>query len=116
MTVITPEAALLDVADVAWVQLHLAGGSSVGIYPGHAPLLAETQPGALRYATTAGGEETVALEAGILQVLRGRVTVFTSGRLDAPRTLPADGTGHFDRLAKALLAGLGAEPSAVQEG
>jgi len=67
LTVLTPTETLLDVEGVAWVQSHLADGGGIGIYPGHAPLLAETVTAPLRYAGPSG-EHTLDLEAGILQV------------------------------------------------
>ena len=48
--VLTPIKTLLDVEGVAWVQVRLADGGGIGIYPGHAPLLAETVTAPLRYA------------------------------------------------------------------
>ena len=76
--VLTPIKTLLDVEGVAWVQVRLADGGGIGIYPGHAPLLAETVTAPLRYAN-GSGEHTLDLEAGILQVDGEGVTVFTSG-------------------------------------
>jgi F-type H+-transporting ATPase subunit epsilon len=77
LTVLTPDETLLD-ADVAWVQLRLADGGGIGIYPGHAPLLAETAAGPLRYADESG-EHALELEAGVLEVHRSGLTLFTSG-------------------------------------
>ena len=76
LTVLTPAETLLDVAEVAWVQVQLSDGGGIGIYPGHAPLLAETITAPLRYADGLG-EHVLDLEAGILQVERGGVTIFT---------------------------------------
>lgn len=116
LTVLTPAGALLEVPDVAWVHALLSDGGGVGIYPGHAPLLAETQMAALRYATDRGPQQTAALEAGILQVIGGHVLLLTGGQAAAPPAvaLPADGEAErFDRLAGALLATLQADPAAV---
>jgi len=77
LMVLTPARTLLEVEGVAWVQVRLSDGGPIGIYPGHAPLLAETVTAPLRYADEAG-EHTLGLEAGILQVDRDGVTVFTS--------------------------------------
>jgi len=75
--VLTPAKALLEVEEVTWVQARLADGGGIGIYPGHAPLLAETVTAPLRYAD-GSGEHALDLEAGILQVDRDGVTIFTS--------------------------------------
>jgi hypothetical protein len=42
LIVTTPAETILDVPDVRWVQARLADGGGIGIWPGHAPLLAET--------------------------------------------------------------------------
>ena len=123
LTVLTPAEALLDVEEVAWVQAHLADGGGIGIYPGHAPLIAETVTAPLRYADPSG-QHALDLETGILQVEPGSVTVFTSGRTQAagdggesrPEALEdsEEEEAHFDRLAQALLATMRAQPKDLQ--
>ncbi len=119
LMVLTPAETLLDVAEVAWVQVQLSDGGGIGIYPGHAPLLAETVTAPLRYADELG-EHALDLEAGILQVERDGVTIFTSGltqtsevsetaRLSSKSSEVSDGA-RFDRLARALLTTLQAQP------
>jgi F-type H+-transporting ATPase subunit epsilon len=78
LTVLTPAETLLDVEGVAWVQAHLADRGGIGIYPGHAPLLAETVAASLRYADPSG-EHALDLDAGILRVEGDSVTILTSG-------------------------------------
>ncbi|HNT78151.1 MAG TPA: hypothetical protein PKH77_24320 [Anaerolineae bacterium] len=80
LTVLTPNGLLLDETEVAWVQAQLADGGGLGIYPGHAPLLAETEAAALRYAVAGKERQTERLEAGILRVNGGEVRLLTSGR------------------------------------
>jgi len=77
LMVLTPAKMLLEVEGVAWVQARLADGGGISVYPGHAPLLAETVTAPLRYAD-GSGEHALDLEAGILQVDRDGVTIFTS--------------------------------------
>jgi F0F1-type ATP synthase epsilon subunit len=120
LMVLTPAETLLDVAEVAWVQAQLSDGGGIGIYPGHAPLLAETATASLRYADESG-EHALDLEAGILQVERDGVTIFTSGLaqasevsetalLSSPKSSEASDGPRFDRLARALLTTLQAQP------
>ena len=116
LTVLTPAQALIDVEDVQWVQARLADGGGIGIYPGHAPLIAETVTAPLRYADPTG-EHTLDLEEGILQVHGDGVTIFTSG-LSQPSesSQPPPGSQNsdaasFDRLAQELLAASRADPS-----
>jgi F0F1-type ATP synthase epsilon subunit len=118
--VLTPAETLLDVTEVAWVQVQLSDGGGIGIYPGHAPLLAETVTAPLRYADELG-EHALDLEAGILQVEGDGVTILTSGlartsevsetaRLSSPKSLEVSDGVRFDRLARALLTTLQAQP------
>jgi F0F1-type ATP synthase epsilon subunit len=74
LRVITPIETIVKAEDVAWVRVTLADEGGLGIYPGHAPLLAETLAGALRYADAAG-EHVVELSAGILSIQKDVVTV-----------------------------------------
>ena len=75
LRVITPVETVVKAEDVAWVRVTLADEGGLGIYPGHAPLLAETLAGPLRYADAAG-EHILDLVAGILSVQDDAVTVF----------------------------------------
>jgi len=115
LTVLTPERPLLEAEGVAWVQARLADGGPIGIYPGHAPLLAETAAAPLRYADPSG-EHALDLAAGILQVGGGDVTVL-AGELvqtsEVSETSEILQDVRFDRLARDLLARLEAQPDGV---
>ena len=109
LTVLTPAEELLDVPEAYWVQLPLADGGGIGIWRGHAPLLAETVAGTLRYADREG-EHAQKIEAGILEVSRDEVTVLTiasTGREQQEGPVEA-GTEpvRFRRLTRALLLAL----------
>jgi F0F1-type ATP synthase epsilon subunit len=113
LQVLTPAEALLDEEEVGWMQVLLADGGSMGIRPGHAPLLAETAAGSLQYGSRDdggdGGGRILNLEAGILRVERDRVTVFTGGlaqTFGAEYGLDTTDAENFDRLARALLSTL----------
>ncbi len=118
LTVLTPAQTLLDVRGVAWIQVQLADGGGIGIWPGHAPLLAETVTALLRYAD-ALGEHALDLEAGILQIARDGVTIFTGGLTRQAVTVqPPDEDqegARFDRLAQALLTTLRTQVQAREE-
>ena len=117
LQVLTPAEALLDEEEVGWMQVLLADGGSMGIRPGHAPLLAETAAGALYYGNREDDQDrkhgTLDLEAGILRVERDRVTIFTGGLAQTFGTeyrLDTTDAERFDRLARALLSTLNAGP------
>ena len=115
LTVLTPAKTLLDVEGVAWVQARLADGGGIGIYPGHAPLLAESVTAPLRYAD-GSGEHALGLEAGILQVGRDGVMIFTSGMAQTSKvseTSEVSEDTRFDRLARTLLTAMQSQPGGV---
>ena len=62
------------------MQARLTDGATIGIWPRHAPLIAETVEASVRYADAAG-EHSIKLRAGILHVDAGGVIVLTPGRV-----------------------------------
>ena len=107
----TPDEVILDIEQVNWVNLKLADGGSIGIRPGHAPLMAETLTAPVSFEDESG-EHLLLLEAGILQIERTRVTVLTHGmaNVDDSEDQPDEEETRFDRLARALYAMLNAQP------
>jgi F0F1-type ATP synthase epsilon subunit len=108
LQVLTPAKTLLQVNAARWVHVRLADGAGISIYPGHAPLLAETITTSMRYAD-ASGEHEFDARAGILKIENNHVTLFTSGEPEpadqsAPFNAPEE--PRFDRLARALTARL----------
>lgn len=91
---------IVDVEDVQWVHVELSQARPLTIWPGHAPLLAETAE-AVRYADGTG-THTVSLPPGILQVRENEVLILVGG---APQA--AKGADEpFERLSTALLKDL----------
>lgn len=117
LRVLTPAETLLQVEEVQWVCVRLADGAGISIYPGHAPLLAETVTASLRYGD-ASGEHEFDARAGILQIEGDYVTVFTSGGLE-PTQQPTPSTvseeRRFNRLAGELQARLETESNDILE-
>jgi F0F1-type ATP synthase epsilon subunit len=104
LRVMTPTVTLLDVQGVTNVRVQLADGGSIGLRPGHAPLLAETIAASLQYSV-GEAEHHFDTQAGILFVDTGTATIFTSG--SGEYEIGDPGAGKFDRLANELLNRLG---------
>lgn len=103
LEIITPEKKLLGADSVLWVKAELVDGS-IGIHPGHAPLIAETVTSPLIYADKEG-EHQIDLQAGILEIHEGVVSVLT--RIQSGEDAEKDeGPDQFDRLASELFARL----------
>ncbi len=113
LTVLTPTETIRDVKEVKHAHIHLADGYPIGVYPGHAPLLAETVAAPLRY-TDDEGEHTINLTSGILHVeaniirlLIGKQAIATAEETpdEADTCAPAE-SPRFERLAQAMLSAL----------
>jgi F0F1-type ATP synthase epsilon subunit len=108
---------LLEVEKAQWVSVRLTDGAGISIYPGHAPLLAETVTASLRYAD-ASGEQGFAAKAGILQIRGDQVTVFTSGAAqtdERPTSPSGSAERRFNRLAQELRARLETDGQGIVE-
>lgn len=113
----SPAGTLLDL-DVQWVDLQLADGGWIGIWPGHGPLLAETIDAPIYYADEQG-EHELGLQAGILEITRQEALVLTSGLLDDPKRVERqqqpDGAPRLGRLAQALVTALGKDVESADD-
>lgn len=83
LLLITPESKLLETDGIAKVRVPLIDGGSIGIHPGHHPLIGETRSGAVEFGRERYSE-SVDLRAGILQVRADQVTIYTSGFAEQP--------------------------------
>jgi F-type H+-transporting ATPase subunit epsilon len=75
LDVVTPDRSIVH-ERVEEVQLPGADGA-LGVLPGHAPLLAELQPGELWYRT-GSDRQFLSIEFGVAEVLPDRVTVMAT--------------------------------------
>ena len=118
LVVLTPVEMLLDVESIQQIQVWLADAGGLSIYPGHAPLLAETMGGEVRYTDNDGTHE-IELEPGVLRITRERVMILVPGVLqrDQEALVPPDAEreARFERLAATLLEALRKEPVLTDE-
>jgi F0F1-type ATP synthase epsilon subunit len=112
LKVMSPSKTYLDVQDVVYASIRLADGGSIGIWPGHAPLLAETVAAPLVYRIGLD-ESSIDVQAGILMIEEGSVTVLTSGSGEYEISDP--GAKRFDRLGSELINRLDIQPGSVSD-
>ena len=74
LQILSPEKDFLDV-DAALVQLKLKDGKSIGILPGHAPLIAATERGKIRYDSADGDQNEIDVSSGILWIRKNEVMI-----------------------------------------
>jgi len=115
LRVLTPEGAILEVGALEAVSVPVADGGTIGLRPGHAPLIAETSKGAVQYRseTEAGGIE---LHPGILDIRNNHVIILTAGEvLQTPDAIIKPAETDFDRLMHTLVRELNPEPDIEQD-
>lgn len=109
LLVLNPESTLLEESELLRVRVPLVDGGSIGIHPGHHPLLAECRAGKVEY----GREEfteSIWIREGILRVEGDRIAIYTSGLDDDPEQTPeAERTSDRDRIVEELEERLGEE-------
>lgn len=115
LQVLTPEGLLLEANHLLEVVVPLADGGPIGIRPKHAPVIAETVDGPVRFLRAAAAEE-ISLLAGVLQVRDNIVTILTAGTSNAD-VLPVDQGQHitYTRLIQTLAASLADEQPLEEE-
>ncbi len=99
----TPSETLIEADEVEWVHVELRGERGLTVWPGHAPLIAETVADVMRYADEEG-THVVDLPAGIVQISADTVTVFLAGTPGEQAWSPGDRAERFDRLLGELIA------------
>jgi F0F1-type ATP synthase epsilon subunit len=109
LVVWTPSERLIDAEQVEWVHLELVDDRTLTIWPRHAPLLAETAAGAVRYADLEG-THTVDLLSGVVHVRNDVVSLYLPGTLGSAvgedaQPIKGEETG-FERLARTMLRAL----------
>ena len=105
LEILTPERKR-SIQGITMMTLQLVDGS-IGILPGHSPLVAQTITAPLVYKTVNSEvEEKINLDSGILQVKNDRVTIFIAGVPTEDHPL----TGRLMKEGLAKLAAVG-EPN-----
>jgi F0F1-type ATP synthase epsilon subunit len=98
LVVLTPQETLLEEQELSKVRVLLADGGSLGIHPGHHPLLAETDSGPVEYGREAYRHQ-IGVRAGVLRVEGDRVMIYTSGLTEEEiHSQPAE----MDRMEKTI--------------
>lgn len=110
LKVLSPEGNILEVNNLISVNIPLADGSPIGIKPGHAPLIAETEEGAVFFYGPQK-EDNIKLQAGLLEIRDNLITILTSGEISTTSPeMTQTSNIKYDRLMKTLI-----EDSGVNE-
>ncbi len=96
--VVTPEGHVLN-GPCHSVTLHAHDGS-MGILPGHAPMVAELGAGVLHVETDSKQVKEILLSGGYLQILKDSVTVLATESWELDKIDREDASGALDTALK----------------
>lgn len=103
LRVLTPEGAILEIDELTSLNVPLVDGGTIGIKPGHAPLVAETTKGTVRYQTETG-KKYIELHPGVLDIRDNLVLILTAGEISqTPEMLTQPAETEYERLMKTLV-------------
>jgi len=80
LRILSPEGMIIEIANLSAVNISLVNDHSIGIRPGHAPLIAETKRGAVTYRKS-GVEEKIHIHTGVMEIRNNVVTILTAGEV-----------------------------------
>lgn len=103
LRVVTPEGIILNAAELTTISVLLVDGGAIGIRPGHAPLIAETVKGVVRYRKI-NSEEEINLHSGVLDINNNVVTILTAGEIaETASEFAKPSDNEYDRLMQTLI-------------
>lgn len=103
LKVFTPNGLIHELSELSSINVPLANGYPIGIFPGHAPLIAGTLQGSIRYQSKKQRGE-LRLHAGILSIRDNIVVIFTAGELgEADKVEARIEETKYNRLMETLV-------------
>jgi len=109
LQVLTPEGIIFELANLDSINVPLSDDCPIGIRPGHAPLIAETNAGSVTYLIN-NEKQHIDLYPGVLQIRDNNVKIITAGKLGEEATESGDTViKEYDRLMQTLIKKLSSE-------
>ena len=103
LRILSPEGKIIEIVNLSAVNISMVNNRSIGIRPGHAPLIAETKRGAVTYRKS-GEEEKIHIHAGVLEIRNDVVTILTTGKVSQTQSdVRIAKDIEFDRLMQTLI-------------
>jgi len=103
LKIISPQGVILEKEDLSAVNIPLLDQIPIGIRLGHAPLIAETSNGTLKYRSI-GEENEIEIYAGVVKIRNNIITILTSGEVSHKEDeLFQTELVTYDRLMKTLI-------------
>ncbi len=115
LKVITPDGLVLQKTHLNAINIPLAEVSSIGVRPGHAPLIAETARGTVHYRDEAS-EDKITLHSGVLEIRNNIVTILTAGEVEKTSSEELESAEHkYERLMQTLVMSIDQETTKKDE-
>lgn len=103
LKILTPQGIILDINGLISVTLPLLDQIPIGIRPGHAPLIAETSRGKIKYRSK-DEENEIVIDAGVVKIRANLITILTSGKVNEEKSaFAAEKLATYDRLMSTLM-------------
>jgi F0F1-type ATP synthase epsilon subunit len=103
LKVLSPEGIILEENNLTAVNIPLVDGARIGVRPGHAPLIAETDAGTIKYRSE-NLEKQIRLHAGVLDIRNNIIIVLTAGEIvSTQETMSVSAPSEYDRLMQTLI-------------
>ncbi len=114
LRIISPDGIILERDQLVAVSVLLADGGSIGIRPGHAPLIAETLSGPVRYQS-AEEHNRIEVHPGVLEIRENTVVILTAGEVgQTPEDTVKTADAEFTRLMETLVGTLTPQPENLE--
>ena len=111
----TPEGVIVEKTDVESIIIPLANACPIGIRPGHAPLIAETDLGMIKYRQNEKFEK-INLHSGVMEIRNNVITILTAGEVDKfPEEFTQLALSDYDRLMQTLVEQIISDPQEEKE-
>lgn len=115
LKILSPEETVFEIDQLTAVNIPLTNGVPIGVRPGHAPLIAETAKGKVRYRS-ANGEQNIELYGGVLDIRNNIITILTAGEIkETPTELAQPIEIEYERLMQTLIKKLASDETATIE-
>ena len=103
LKILTPEGILHKIDNLNTIIAPLADGFPLGIKPRHAPLIAETVQGTIKYRSHYR-EDSIELHPGVLDIRNNEVVILTAGETsEVPEETTPEVEREYNRLMQTLL-------------
>ena len=103
LRVMSPEGIIHEYENLTAVNIPLVNGYTLGVRPGHAPIIGETRQGKIVYRSNTS-ESQLELHGGVFELRNDEITIFAAGEvieLDSDLSSPTEIS--YDRLMQNLL-------------